>query len=110
MERDKGKSFIVGIERFMSRGGGSRGNLQEMTCMMIGMVLSCLKPRTAYLITAAQWKNFLKACKVRIVDPSLSEHEKDAICIGIYILYLKEYINKTGFIKLIRDFNRERRG
>lgn len=86
------KKIRVVFERFVPRGSRFLGNLVEITCLKIGILLSTLIMENKVKITpilASSWKNFFKKHNLFINNDSAPEHIFDAISIGFY--YLLQY-------------------
>jgi hypothetical protein len=105
-ELSKGAKLRLVFERFVPRGSRYFGNLIEITCMKIGMMLAVIKANNDCItipILASSWKNFLNKKNLRIENDSAPEHILDAISMGIYYLIQKEKITlkqaKTIMIK-----------
>lgn len=89
IDRYKNERFYVVFERFVPRGSFYKGNLIEITCLKIGLVLStlgnCVKAQFIPVL-ASSWKNFFKRNDLKFQNDSAPEHILDAIRIGIYFL------------------------
>lgn len=91
-----GKKLRVVFERFVPRGSLYTGNLVEITCLKIGLLLATIQENNSVRITpvlASSWKNAFKRNKISITNDSSPPHILDAICIGLYYLWHKESIS-----------------
>lgn len=109
----KPQKFYLVFERFVPRGSRYMGNLIEITCMKIGIMLSSLiisNDVRIIPILASSWKNFFNKKNLKIENDSAPEHILDAICIGLYYLIqsnrltISQIYDLTKYIKSI-NFN-----
>lgn len=102
----KASSYRIVYERFIPR-SLHKGNLGELTNIMIGMLLatSNLKTECVVPITAAAWKCFLKKHDLYFSNKNLTQHSIDSMCIGFYYLHKNEYIT---FEQLQKSINKWR--
>ena len=104
----KNKKLRIVFERFVPRGSNYRGNLVEITCMKIGLLLATLKMNNdCYIIPilAATWKNFYNKNNLWIVNDSIPEHISDAMSMGYYYLLKKNKITISQVKKLVKEYN-----
>lgn len=101
------------FERFVPRGKCYQGNLVEITCIKIGMLISILKMySTCYVIPilAATWKNFYNKHDLWIKNDSLPEHISDAISIGYFYLLKNDKISIPYVKRLVKAHNKHNFG
>jgi len=104
------KVEVVIYERFMPRGNFFRGNLVELVNTMVGIFISCVKPKHINTLTAASWKNF-RTKNDLFVKSKVEEHLSDAITMGLYYLHKDKYISLNRFrtaIKIIKTLPKYR--
>lgn len=107
----KGADFVI-FERFMWRRRGGRGNVQELSNVMIGIVVGSAPKDTILLpLTAAQWKNYFNS-KLELNNlkfKNKSPHERDAICMALYAAIKNKLLHRHRakiFIKLLESGKR----
>lgn len=104
-----GKKVRLVFERFVPRGGNYHGNLIEITCLKIGMLISMLKTfNICYTIPilAATWKNFYNKNSLWIQNDSIPEHITDAMNIGYYYLIKNNKITISQVKKFVKVYNK----
>lgn len=91
------------FERFVPRNSRYGGNLIEITCLKIGIVVTSLCKRSNILIVpvlASTWKNFFNKNHLMPNNDSVPEHILDAVCIGRYYLIQENKITLKQAYKM----------
>lgn len=102
------KIYVV-FERFVPRGKSYHGNLVEITCLKIGLLLSVFKLYSnCYIIPilASTWKNYYNKNNLWITNDSIPEHISDAISMGYYFLLKHNKLTIPYVKRLVKSHNR----
>lgn len=102
----KGNKLYLIFERFIPRGSKYGGNLVEITCMKIGIMLASVLANNKVKIVpvlASSWKNFYNKNELWIKNDSVPEHILDAIFIGYYYLMHFQSVD----VKKVRQLTRK---
>jgi hypothetical protein len=96
----------ITYERFVPRNRLNKGNLSELTNILIGMLTIGIKAKNIYPVMAATWKVHAKKFYdyTDNMTKNLPPHLIDAYCIGLYCLEKRDHITAKKAKKLLHDY------
>ena len=105
-DRNKGKTIVLVLERFMVRGRFG-GNLNEVINIMIGILCGSTPQKIKVnLITAATWKNHYKRKEIDRKIFGFKEHISDSMLMGLYFLFRDQGWSNIKLYRKVKKLNR----